>query len=505
MKIEDTVLLPTDPTDLGRYRLLREIGRGGMSVVHEAVDASDGRRVALKVLSLPYAVTPERRQDLIARFRREARAVALLSHQNIVHIHDVGSDERTDRHFIAMEFLPGASLRAHLERGPLPPAEAVAVLQQVASALDAVHGAGIVHRDVKPSNVMLLPDGSAKLLDFGVARHTDDTAITSTGLIVGSPAYLSPEQAQGGEGTRASDVWALGVLLYEMLAGRPPFTASSVAAVMYQVIHEPSRPVSGLPPALTRVLARAMDKNPARRYPSACALADAAVRALAEENSRAGASAALPRWVWAVASVPLALAFAWGLHAHHLSPPPLSVAPTSVSVAPILPLSARPAPAPTVTSAREARRRGAHQPARTAEVPVPAPASAGTPRPAQYGRKVNGSARRLTSRPKHPISPAVAAWLAKIPSMTRIPASSLRPVKVAAPAKSVRLAKPVRLARPTRTAAHTRTVEHIRNWGPPMRNPARSRPRSRRPTSRRSETDDGSAKRLQKFIWSEGR
>lgn len=272
----------------GRYRHLREIGRGGMSVVYQARDTQTDRTVALKLLLLPSALSPEQQRALIGRFAREAQAVSQLSHPNIVAITEVGTWQGT--HFLAMEHLEGETLRARLDRGVLPSAQVQGIVVQIASALDAIHAAGIVHRDVKPANIMLLPGGVAKLLDFGIARHSDDATITSTGTIVGSPAYMAPEQVMGEKGTVASDVWALGVLLYEMLAGRPPFTGDTIPSVLYQVTHATPPPVPGLPSPLAKVLRRALAKDPARRYADAGALASA----LREARLQVGAARPSP-------------------------------------------------------------------------------------------------------------------------------------------------------------------------------------------------------------------
>ena len=520
MNTEDTVTASADPvwhTDLAPYRLLREIGRGGMSVVYEALDTRTGQPAALKVLALPFSVTAVQRGDLVARFRREERAVTQLSHPNIVAIHEVG--EQAGVHFIAMEFLPGESLRARLERGPLTLPEAGAVLTQIAAALTAVHGAGIVHRDVKPSNVMLLPDGGAKLLDFGVARHADDTAITSGGLVVGSPAYLSPEQVRGGAGTTASDVWALGVLLYEMLAGRPPFQATDVAAVMYQVIHEPPPPLSGLPPGLGKVLKRALDKTPERRFPSALALAEAFAAALpAERASRPlphlavltrpailphsailSHSAVLPRWAWGVLPLLFVLAVVAGLRGrqHLFAPaPPVPVFSGPVSPAPkaALPVSA-PAvsvPAvsvPTVPVARPSPRPRTPPGRGSFSVPTPdiAPAAstAGRPRPAAGLRP---------HRPRLFIKPLPAPRLPSKPPLIRLP-----PPLSAGPHRK----------NATNTVAQTAPEDTPPAVSPPPSVPARGTPVAVRPVPPRkpSKADDEAAEaaRLQKFIWSEGR
>ncbi len=264
---------------LGHYQLLREAGRGGMSVVYEAIDNRIDRRVALKLLLLQAPVGAEAQDARLARFKRESRAIARLSHPNIVTIYDIGEEDA--QHFIVMEYLDGETLRERTQQGPIPPSEAAAILRQVASGLDAVHEAGIVHRDIKPSNVMLLPSGLVKLMDFGVARQHEDTMVTQAGAIVGSPVYMSPEQVNGEEHEAASDLWALGVILYEMLAGHAPFGGQTIPNVLYQVAHAAPAPLPDAPPAVQRVLDRALDKNPANRYRSGKEMADAFDAALA--------------------------------------------------------------------------------------------------------------------------------------------------------------------------------------------------------------------------------
>ena len=259
---------------LGPYALVREAGRGGMAQVYEAVDTRMGRTVAVKVLASAPHLLPAQRDALIARLKREAQALGSLSHPNVVAIFDVG--EQDGLHYLVMEYLDGLTLRQRLDNsGALSPAEAESVLSQVALGLDAVHARGVLHRDIKPSNVMILPNGHVKLMDFGVARHADDTTMTQAGMMVGSPAYLAPELIMGDKGTSASDIWALGVLLYEMLAGRPPFAGDTIPAVLYQIAHGEAAPLSGVSPAVTTVLRRALEKDPAKRFPTAHALADA--------------------------------------------------------------------------------------------------------------------------------------------------------------------------------------------------------------------------------------
>ena len=285
-------------TRLGNYVLLRAAGRGAMSAVYEAEDARLGRTVAVKILSVPPHLLPEQRKAMVERMKREAQALASLSHPNVVTIYTVG--EQDGLHYLVMEFLHGETLRERLDRGALPPAEAAQILRQVAEGLDAVHGIGVVHRDVKPSNVMLLPPGgrpqsgaqAVKLMDFGVARMPTDTTVTDNGSMVGSPAYMAPELLRAEKPTPAADIWALGVLLYEMLDGKPPFSGESIPSVLYRIVHEEPAPIQGLTPAVAGVVGRALAKDPARRYPTARALADAFDAALAPGGVRKPAAVA---------------------------------------------------------------------------------------------------------------------------------------------------------------------------------------------------------------------
>ena len=286
------------PETLGPYALVREIGRGGMSVVHQAVDQRTGKTVALKAHYIPPSLSSVERHEVLARFAREARAMGRLFHPGIVRIHEVGEQDGT--HFLAMEFLDGETLRERLAHGPLTPAQAGPILAQIADAVDAVHAAGIIHRDVKPGNVMLRLNGAATLLDFGVARQSEDTTVTATHKIVGSPTYMAPEQVRGELGGPESDIWALGVLLYEMLAGHPPFQAASIPSVLFKVIHETPPPVPHVGTAVQQVLRRALEKDPQRRYPSARALANAVLGATQTSPKSAWTDALRRTAPWAV-------------------------------------------------------------------------------------------------------------------------------------------------------------------------------------------------------------
>lgn len=246
----------------GRYSLEREIGRGGSATVHLARDEVLGRQVALKRIGvMPGADTPE-----LARAEREARLAASLNHPHVVSIFDLVMED--DAHWLVMEYVDGRTLSDLVRtEGPLDSREAARVLSQAADALADAHAAGIVHRDVKPSNILMTDELEAKLGDFGIARADQDAALTRTGLVTGSPAYLAPEVASGATASSASDVWSLGATLFHALEGRPPYdTTDNLMGALFAIVNEdPPRLPAGHP--LAGLLAVTMEKDPARRWP----------------------------------------------------------------------------------------------------------------------------------------------------------------------------------------------------------------------------------------------
>lgn len=252
----------------GRYEILGRIADGGMSTVYRARRGDDGRIVAVKILREQYVAD----HDFIERFFREARAAQALVHPNIVPVLDSGQDG--DTYFIAMEYVDGLDLKWHLRRtGRLEAADAERITRAVCEALEYAHHQGIVHRDIKPQNILLAADGTVKVTDFGVARALASVTITQTGTVLGSVQYLSPEQARGAPVGRTSDIYALGVVLFEMLTGRLPFDGDSPIAIALKHLHEKAPSPRAIEPTVPRrlegIILKAMAKRPEDRYSSA--------------------------------------------------------------------------------------------------------------------------------------------------------------------------------------------------------------------------------------------
>jgi serine/threonine-protein kinase len=269
---------PTGPNPIviGRYEVLRELGRGAMGIVYEARDPALSRTIALKtILPAPFGGNDETFEE---RFFSEARIAARLSRPGIVVVHDVGRDPETGVLYIALEHLRGRTLATVVDNGPLEWREVCRLTAQVARALAHAHAQGVIHRDLKPANVMVLASGETKIMDFGIARiETARFRLTNPGEFVGTPLYAAPEQAARGDTDTRTDIFSLGSIAYTLLTGRPAFAAERIPEIVHRMLTydppAPSRIVPGIPEDLDRVVARAMAKDPEHRYPDAIALA----------------------------------------------------------------------------------------------------------------------------------------------------------------------------------------------------------------------------------------
>ncbi len=373
-------------TQFGRYRIIAEIGRGGMGIVYAAEDKKLRRRVALKVLPDRFAADADRRQ----RFLREARATSTITHPNVATVFEV--DEIADSSvYIAMELVEGHTLRSRLRDGALPVAEAVGIGREILLGLAKAHESGIVHRDLKPDNVMVTPTGSVKLLDFGLAKpigtrevpldsdttdHSD--IVTVEGRVLGTPSYMSPEQAKGDPVDQRSDIFSFGVVLYEMLGGRKPFVATGAVALLIAIDRDRPKRLSSVNPAVPRALERIVERCLAKRPEDRFANCDDLVRALA-------AQASAPSWPRpaAVVIAVVALAALGGVlaraRAPHAQPPAFSAEPASEEAAqlPATPATATSerasAPAASASSLNSRDAGATPKPRPKAAVPKPGP------------------------------------------------------------------------------------------------------------------------------------
>jgi eukaryotic-like serine/threonine-protein kinase len=256
-------------SQLGRYRIAGELGRGAMGVVYKAEDPVLNRTVAVKTILMP--ADAEARVEYEARFFQEAKAAAGLNHPNIITVHDAGREG--DVVYMTMELLDGVDLRDFLKRGRVPLSLGLDIAAQLADGLAVAHDQGVVHRDIKPANIMVVRDRYAKIMDFGIARIRLSDVKTQTGALLGSPKYMSPEQVSGQRADHRSDIFSLGVTVYEMLVGQPPFSADDIGQLMYQVSMTPAEAPSSLDPSLPTmldlVLAKALEKAAHARYQSA--------------------------------------------------------------------------------------------------------------------------------------------------------------------------------------------------------------------------------------------
>ncbi|HVF62049.1 MAG TPA: serine/threonine-protein kinase [Thermoanaerobaculia bacterium] len=279
-------MLPATPSRLGRYEILDELGKGAAGVVFLARDPLIGRLVALKTFRIGYSVKDHELQQFRARFIREAQSAGILSHPNIVTIHDVVEEGADGVAFIAMEYVRGTNLKQLLQGGtPLGLPFAAEIVRQVGEALDYAHSRGVVHRDVKPANIIITADNRVKITDFGIAR-LDTSNLTQEGQLLGTPNYMAPEQILGKEVDHRADLFSLGVVLYEMLTRHKPFQGENLTVVSHRIVYDgftpPRQYVRDLPPEVERILARALAKEPGERYQRARELSDELKRLVGE-------------------------------------------------------------------------------------------------------------------------------------------------------------------------------------------------------------------------------
>ncbi|MBX3096924.1 MAG: serine/threonine protein kinase [Fimbriimonadaceae bacterium] len=284
------------PTTIGKYQIIREIARSN-DIVYEAYDPVMHRRVAIKELAMPKGATEAQRNDRLARFMREARAAGSLVQRNIVTVYEVAEDQ--GRHYIAMEFLDGQTLRNQMDsEKTVEVGRAVEIAEEVLAGLAFAHGAGVIHRDIKPDNIQILSDGQVKLTDFGIARLTFEPNITSDGQVFGTPSYMAPEQIKGTDLDASSDLFSLGVILYEMLSGKKPFTGDNVVAIAYSIANHTPEPIQSIPGPVWRVIEKSIEKVPSMRFRSATEMSDALKSALQQSQnpivSQSAASAFQP-------------------------------------------------------------------------------------------------------------------------------------------------------------------------------------------------------------------
>lgn len=259
--------MSSPPTTLGKYQIIREIARSN-DIVYEAYDPLMNRRVAIKELAIPSGSTPQQKEERIKRFQREVKAAGSLAHPHIVTIYEVGED--AGRHFMAMEYLDGHTLRNELDtHGFLAVDRACDIAIAILEALDFSHKHGVIHRDIKPDNIQLLENGQIKLTDFGIARLTFEPNLTMDGQVFGTPSYMSPEQVVGKDIDARSDLFSVGVVLYEMIAGQKPFAGDNVVSITFAITNKEPDPPAQATPALWRAIKQALEKTPHLRWGSA--------------------------------------------------------------------------------------------------------------------------------------------------------------------------------------------------------------------------------------------
>src|SRR5947199_2601535 len=263
-------MLPLTPTKLGRYEVTDEIGKGAMGVVFLARAPLIGRLLALKTFRIGYSIKDQEMEQFRIRFMREAQSAGILTHPNIVTIHDVVEASDEGLAFIAMEYVRGTNLKLMLQgEQPLTLAGVLDVVSQVGDALDYAHANRVVHRDVKPANILITQEGRVKITDFGIAR-LDSSNLTQEGQLLGTPNYMAPEQVQGKEVDHRAALFSLGLVLYEMLTRHKPFQGENLTVVSHRIVYDQFTPLRDyardLPPGVDRILGRALEKDPARRY-----------------------------------------------------------------------------------------------------------------------------------------------------------------------------------------------------------------------------------------------
>ncbi|HWS70564.1 MAG TPA: serine/threonine-protein kinase, partial [Thermoanaerobaculia bacterium] len=257
---------------LGRYEIVRELGKGAMGIVYLAKDPLIGRLVALKTIRIAAHADDDEAKEFQQRFIREAQAAGILNHPAIVTVHDIGQDDTTGTSFIAMEYVEGQNLKEVLSQGRTLSFEQIGdIILQVAEALDFAHSKGIVHRDVKPANIILIEGNRAKITDFGIAKIASGGAnLTSTGQFLGTPNYMAPEQIKGAPVDGRTDLFSLGICLYECLTRRKPFGGDSLTSISYKIVHEPFPPLHEINPQIPDgyedVVANCLAKDPSKRY-----------------------------------------------------------------------------------------------------------------------------------------------------------------------------------------------------------------------------------------------
>ncbi|HEY8166108.1 MAG TPA: protein kinase [Gemmatimonadaceae bacterium] len=421
---------PAAPIKIGKYQIVEPVGEGAMGVVYRATDSMLGRTVAVKVMNASIA----RDQGLRQRFLREAQAAASLQHPNVVTIYDLGE---LDGHlFIAMEFVYGADLERLMElKEPLTLQGKLDIICDVLTGLSYAHKKGIVHRDIKPANIRVGDDGRSKIMDFGVA-HLMSSNLTRTGLVLGTPSYMAPEQVMSGEITSCTDLYAVGTVLYQLLTGSKPFTSPTLQGLFYKIVTEPPRPVtdiiSTIPPELDRITRKALAKDPAARY------TDALVMANEISAVRAGLSGATsPSSI----SLSTAIEIATSEHPVEGRTPTRRIAPYAIGggIAAAVLLAAWLA----LGREKDSTPQLPNPPAATAES-RPAPAATVPPAPAVASSAIDTSTQQAVATPKPVPAPPTARKTPK-QSPTRTP-----PRTVVTPRKPAQTQAPVvRAAAPT--------------------------------------------------------